>query len=139
PSMKDGMVVRLHILPNGRVDNGAVRLSTSGNPSFDAEVVEAMTSWKFASINGTGVNADYRVIFAPSASAATAAESELNTKLASLSPDEPPEYAFSPSGASPTTMAEGSPSAMPSTAAEGSSSVPSSSVGVGTPAPVSEP
>jgi TonB family protein len=137
PSMKDGMVVRLHILPNGSADNGAVRISTSGNPSFDAEVVEAMTSWKFAPTNGAGASADYRVIFAPSASAATAAESDLNTKMAALSPDEPPEYAFSPSGATPPAVAEGSPSAVPSTAAEGGTpSFLSSPVAVGTPAPV---
>lgn len=140
PSMKDGMVVRLHILPNGSVDNGAVSISTSGNPSFDAEVVEAMTSWKFAPVNGEGMSADYRVIFAPSAGAATTVESDLNNKLASLSPNEPSEYAFSPSGATPAAVAAGNPSAIPSTAATGgASAVPSSSVAVATPAPASEP
>ena len=141
PSMSDGMLVRLHILPNGSVDNGAVRLSTSGNPSFDAEVVEAMTSWKFLSVNGSGVTADYRVIFAPSASAAAAVESDLNTKLASLSPTEPPEYAFSPSGGTPTAVAEGNPSALPSPTVPGvgTAAIPSTAVGVGTPASAAEP
>ncbi|MBV8451580.1 MAG: TonB family protein [Deltaproteobacteria bacterium] len=141
PSTSDGMVIRLHILPNGRVDNGAVKISTSGNPSFDAEIVEAMTSWKFDSINGSGVTADYRVIFAPSPSAAAAVESDLNTKLASLSPKEPPEYAFSPSGATPAAVAESSPSSMPSptTAGGGASAMPSTAVAVGTPAPAAEP
>jgi TonB family protein len=139
-SLSDGMVVRLHILPDGRVDNGAVRISTSGNPSFDAEVVEAMTSWKFSSINGTGVTADYRVVFAPSAAEATAVESDLNTKLASISPSEPPEYAFSPSGATPAAIAEG-PSSMPSPAAAGAgtSAVPGTAVAIATPPPASEP
>jgi len=141
PSMSDGMLVRLHILSNGRVDNGAVRLSTSGNPSFDAEVVEAMTSWKFSSTNGSGVTADYRVIFAPSASAAAAVESDLNTKLASLSPTETPEYAFSPSAATPAAVAEGRPSALPSPTVPGggTSAIPSTAVGVGTPASAAEP
>jgi TonB family protein len=141
PSMSDGMAVRLHVLPDGRVDNGAVKISTSGNPSFDAEVVEAMTSWKFSSINGSGVTADYRLIFAPSASAAAAVESDLNTKLASLSPNEPPEYAFSPSGATPAAVAAGTPSSMPSstTAGAGTSAMPSTAVAVGTPAPAAEP
>jgi len=141
PSMSDGMLVRLHILSNGTVDNGAVRLSTSGNPSFDAEVVEAMTSWKFSSTNGSGVTADYRVIFAPSASAVAAVESDLNTKLASLSPTEPPEYAFSPSGGTPAAVAEGSPSALPSPTVPsvGTSAIPSTAVGVGTPASAAEP
>jgi TonB family protein len=141
PSMSDGMAVRLHILPNGRVDNGAVKISTSGNPSFDAEIVEAMTSWKFGSINGSGVTADYRVIFAPSASAASAVESDLNTKLASLSPNESPEYAFSPSGATPAAVAEGTASSMPSpaTAGAGTSAMPSTEVAVGTPTPGGEP
>jgi TonB family protein len=140
PSMSDGMVVRLHILPNGTVDNGAVRISTSGNPSFDAEIVEAMTSWKFNSTNGSGVTADYPMIFAPSATAVPAVESDLNTKLASLSPNEPPEYAFSPSAAT-TSVAEGSPSSMPSPTAAGASAsaMPSSEVAVGTPAPASSP
>jgi len=141
-SMSDGMAVRLHILPNGTVDNGAVRISTSGNPSFDAEVVEAMTSWKFTPINGSGVTADYRVIFAPYDSAATAVESDLNTKLANLTPSEPPEYAFSPSAATPTAaVAEASPAAMPSPAEapENPSALPSAAVAVGTPAPASEP
>lgn len=140
PSMRDGMMVRLHIVPNGSVDNGAVGISTSGNPSFDAEVVEAMTSWKFASINGSGLTADYRIIFAPSPSAATAVESDLNTKLASLSASEPPEYAFSPSGATPAAVAEGSPVAMPSViTGSGTSEAPGTSVAVGTSAPASEP
>lgn len=140
-SMSDGMAVRLHILPDGRVDNGAVKLSTSGNPSFDAEIVEAMTSWKFSPVNGSGVTADYRIIFAPSPGAAAAVESDLDTKLASLSPNEPPEYAFSPSGATPAAVAEASPSSMPSptNAGAGTSAMPSTAVAVGTPAPAAEP
>jgi TonB family protein len=138
PSMSDGMLVRLHILPDGGVDNGAVKVSTSGNPSFDAEVIEAMTSWKFSAASGSGVTADYRVLFAPSASAAASVESDLNSKLAGLSPNEPPEYAFSPSGAAPTTVAEATPSSMPSPAA-GAAAMPSTAVAVGTPAPAAEP
>jgi TonB family protein len=136
PSLSDGMLVRLHILPDGTVDNGAVETSTSGNPSFDAEVVEAMTSWKFDSVKGSAVAADYRLIFAPSTDGAAAVESDLNTKLASLSPSEPPEYAFSPSGATPSALAEGSPSAE-SSASAGGSALPATPVAVGTPA--SEP
>ena len=138
PSMRDGMVVRLHILPNGTVDNGAVAVSTSGNPSFDAEVVEAMTSWKFGSSGGPGMAADYPIVFAPSPSAASGVESDLNTKIAGFSPSEPPEYAFSPSGATPAAVAETSPSAMPSPiTGAGPSGTSGSSVAVGTPA--SEP
>jgi TonB family protein len=134
PSMSDGMLVRLHILPDGRVDNGAVTVSTSGNPSFDAEIVEAMTSWRFIPVSGSGMTADYRVIFAPSGNATAAVESDLNAKLASLSPTEAPEYAFSPSAISPTAVAEGSPSAMPSAASgAASSAIPSTTVAVGTP------
>jgi TonB family protein len=141
PSMSDGMVVRLHILPDGTVDNGAITVSTSGNPSFDAEVVEAMTSWKFTPVTGSGVTADYRIIFAPSSSAVSAVESNLNTKLTGLSPNEPPEYAFSPSGATPGSLAGSSPSAMPSATTGGASAsgIPSTSVAVGTPAPAAGP
>ncbi len=138
PSMSDGMLVRLHILPDGSVDNGAVKISTSGNPSFDAEIVEAMTSWKFSSISGSGVTADYPVIFAPSTSAAAAVESDLNSKLASLSPNESPEYAFAPSTATPSAVSEASPTSMPRPAA-GTSTMPSTAVAVGTPVPAAEP
>ena len=138
PSMRDGMVVRLHILPNGSVDNGAVGISTSGNPSFDAEVVEAMTSWKFAPVGGSGVTAEYRIVFAPSPSATTVVESDLNTKLASLSPNEPAEYAFSPSGATPAAEAEGSPSAIPGAVTGAGASASGTPLAVGTPAPASE-
>jgi TonB family protein len=139
PSMMDGMVVRLHVLPNGSVENGAVSISTSGNPSFDAEVVEAMTSWKFAAVNGSGVSVDYRVIFAPSANAATGVESDLNNKLANLSPNEPPEYAFSPSSATPAAIAAGSPLVPSAATTGGASAVPNRAGAIGTPAPVSEP
>jgi TonB family protein len=104
-SLRDGMVVRLHVAPDGRIDNGAVRVSTSGNPSFDAEIIQAMTSWKLAPAAGPGLTADYRMIFAPRASDAERVESDLNTRLASLGPDESPEYAFAPSGASPGAAA----------------------------------
>jgi TonB family protein len=139
PSMRDGMVVRLHILPDGAVDNGAVAVSTSGNPSFDAEVVEAMTSWKFGSTDGPGMTTDYPIVFAPSPSAVGAVESDLSAKIANLSPSEPPEYAFSPSGAPPVAAAETSPSGMPSPIAAASPSGRSgSSVAVGSPS-ASEP
>ena len=141
PSMTDAMVARVHILPDGRVDNGAVVVSTSGNPSFDAEVVEAITSWKFLPINGSGVTADYRMIFAPSASAVSGLESDLTTKLASLSPSDAPEYAFSPSGTTSTEAGGAGLSSMPSRSATGAgtSAEPSNEVagGVG-PAPVAE-
>jgi BON domain len=92
-------------------------------------VVEAMTSWKFMPVKGSGMTADYRVIFAPYPSAAAGIESDLNTKLASLSANEPPEYAFSPSSASPTAVTAGSPAAVPSAGG--------SAVAVGS--PVAEP
>jgi TonB family protein len=126
PSMSDGLVARLHILPDGTVDNGAVRISTSGNPSFDAEVIQAMTSWKFTPVTGSGVTADYPIIFAPSGSGAAAVESDLNTKLTGLSPGESPEYAFSPSGASPTAAAAAGPSAVPGAPVALGSAVPAS-------------
>jgi TonB family protein len=137
PSMTNGMVVRLHVLPNGSVDNGAVRISTAGNPSFDAEVVEAMTSWKFSPAS-TGANVEYRLIFAPTATAVSSVESNLAAKLASLSPDEPAEYAFSPSGVG-SSAAEMSPSATPSLAAAGASPGGSAEALTGSPAPTPEP
>jgi hypothetical protein len=99
-----------------------------------------MTSWKFSSINDSGETAEYRMIFAPAATAVPAVESDLNSKLATLSPNEPPEYAFSPSAAT-TAAAEGSPASIPSPMAEsaGASTMPSTEVAAGTPAPANAP
>ncbi|HKV54738.1 MAG TPA: TonB family protein [Candidatus Binataceae bacterium] len=147
-SMSDGMVVRLHILPDGRVDNGAVRVSTSTNPSFDAEVIESMVSWKFAPVKGSGVTVDYPMIFAPAAGGATAVESDLNTKLASLAPDEPPEYAFAPStpagspaAAATPPLAMGTPpsGAVPSPEIAGVPALPGGAASDSTPAVAAVP
>src|SRR5579863_10068215 len=103
-SLRDGMIVRLHIGPDGSVANASVRVSTSPNPSLDAEAVKAMTAWKFAPAKGTGVDADYPVVFATASSDIAPIEADLNIKLASLGPNEVAEYAFSPSAA-PTEAA----------------------------------
>ena len=96
-TLRDGMVVRLHVLPDGSVDGGSVMVSTSINPSLDAEVVKSMSDWKFAPSGTAPVDIDYPLIFATSSSDIGSLEADLNTKFASLGPDETPEYASAPS------------------------------------------
>jgi len=117
---RDGMVVRIHIMPDGTTSDGSVRVSTSLNPSMDAEVVNTLRGWKFAPAAGSaGVDADYTIIFASKPSDTAAIESDLKSKLASLGPNEAPEYASGTAASpSPSPAAavppEGSPGAPPS-------------------------
>jgi TonB family protein len=111
PGLSDGMILRLHITPDGTVSDGSVRISTSPNPSLDAAVVKAASGWKYAPASGTGVDADYPIIFAGSAADATTVESDLNTKVASLGPSTTPEYALSPALPASPAEAVASPSA----------------------------
>lgn len=130
PSLSDGMMLRLHITPDGTVSSGAVRTSTASNPSLDAEVVKAANGWKFPPASGTGVEADYPIIFRTSPSDAATIEANLQTKLASLGPNQSPEYALTVGpGGSPAVAA--SPAASPELAA-----VPPAPAVVATPPPI---
>jgi TonB family protein len=110
-TLRDGMVVRLHVLPDGSVDGGSVVVSTSINPSLDAEVVKTMGDWKFAPSGTAPVDIDYPLIFATSSSDIGSLEADLNTKFASLGPDETPEYASAPSVAPTPPAAAATPEA----------------------------
>ena len=106
PSLHDGMVVRLHVNPDGTVASGGVVVSTATNPSLDAEVVSTMSSWKFAPVGGGPVDIGYPVIFAAGPDDTAGIEADLNTRLASVGPGEAPEYTSSPAGmVSPVAMA----------------------------------
>jgi TonB family protein len=96
-TLHDGMVVRLHVLPDGRVGGGSVLVSTSPNPSLDAEVVKTMGDWKFAASSDAPVDVDYPLIFAASSGHIGNLETDLSTRFASLGPNETPEYASAPS------------------------------------------
>jgi TonB family protein len=107
-SLHDGMVVRLHVLPDGSVSGASVVVSTSPNPSLDAEVVKNMSDWKFAE-SSAPVDVDYPLIFAPSSGDIGSLEADLNTKFASLGPNETPEYASAPSVAPTPPVAVATP------------------------------
>jgi hypothetical protein len=115
PDLSDGMILRLHILPDGSVSDGSVRVSTTPNPSLDAEVAKLISGWKFASATGVGVTADYPVVFVTKDADIAGIEADLKTKLASLGPNEPPEYALSPAMPPSPAAEAGSPAASPST------------------------
>lgn len=95
-SLHDGMVVRLSVSPDGSVASGGVITSTATNPSLDAEVVSTMANWKFQPAGGGPVNVDYPIIFAANPADAAGLESDLNTRLASIGPNEAPEYTSAP-------------------------------------------
>ena len=111
-TLHDGMVVRLHVLPDGSVSGGTVVVSTSPNPSLDAEVVAGISGWKYAAASGAPVDVDYPLIFATSGAEAGGIEADLSSKYASLGPNETPEYASAPSAMpSPPAAAAASPEA----------------------------
>jgi TonB family protein len=113
-SLRDGMVVRLHVLPDGSVDGGSVMVSTSSNPSLDAEVVKTMSDWKFAAAGTAPVDVDYPLIFATSSGDIGGMEADLSAKFASLGPNETPEYASAPSVApTPPPVVMATPEAAP--------------------------
>jgi TonB family protein len=112
-TIRDGMVVRLHVLPDGSVSGGSVVVSTATNPSLDAEVVKAMSDWKFTPAGSAPVDIDYPVIFATSPGDVGSLETDLNSKYASLAPAEAPEYASAPSIAPTPPVALATPEAAP--------------------------
>lgn len=112
-TLHDGMVVRLHVLPDGSVGGGSVLVSTSLNPSLDAEVIKRMSEWKFGSSAGAPVDVDYPLIFATNSGDIGGIEADLNAKFASLGPNETPEYASAPSIAPSPPVAAVTPEAVP--------------------------
>lgn len=111
-SMKDGMLLRLRVLPDGSVAEASVMTSTAPNPGLDAEVVKEASAWKFASFSGTQVEVDYPVIFSHNTAEQAEVEAKLKTKIASLTPNESPEYAAS-AAAPPTPAVAAKPTPAP--------------------------
>ena len=95
-TLRDAMVVRVRVLPNGNVDEASVRTSTNPNPAFDAEVVKDVSGWNYAPFSGGQVEIDYPIIFTNDPTTKDALESALSSKLAGLSPTEAPEFASAP-------------------------------------------
>ena len=108
-TLRDGMVVRLHVLPDGSVGGGSVVISTAPNPSLDAEVIKSMSDWKYAAAGNAPVDVDYPLIFATNRTDIGSIEADLSGKFASLGPNETPEYASAPPAAAPTPVAAASP------------------------------
>jgi len=98
----DGMMVHVSIDSGGKVVASSIKTSTAPNPSLDAEVLNSVANWDFGPSTGS-TEADLPIIFAHAGAEAASTESALSTKLAGLSPSEPPEYALS--SASPTAAA----------------------------------
>jgi hypothetical protein len=104
-TLHDGMVVRLHVLPDGSVGGGSVVISTSPNPSLDAEVITGMSAWKYPAAGTAPVDVDYPLIFATNGGDIGNIEADLSGKFASLGPNETPEYASAPPVAAPSPFA----------------------------------
>jgi hypothetical protein len=113
-TLRDGMVVRLHVMPDGSVSGGTVVVSTSPNPSLDAEVVTGMSGWKYPAAGTAPVDVDYPLVFATNSDDRGRIETDLSSKFADLGPNETPEYASAPSAiASPPAAALATPEAAP--------------------------
>jgi TonB family protein len=120
-TLRNAMVVRVRVLPGGNVDAASVRTSTNPNPAFDAEVVKDVSSWSFPPFSGSEVEIDYPIVFTNDPATKGALESQLNTKLAGLSPTEPPEFASSPpapSSAASEAVSAPTPASVETPAAE---------------------
>jgi TonB family protein len=128
-TLRDAMVVRVRVLPSGSVDAASVRTSTNPNPAFDAEVVKDVSSWSYPPFSGSEVEIDYPIVFTNDPATKDALESQLSTKLAGLSPTEPPEYASSPPA----------PTAAPEAAAPSPAAAPPPPVEAVAPAPPPPP
>jgi BON domain len=74
-----------------------------------------MNGWKFAAASSTGVDADFPIIFADNPADVASIEAELNTKLASLTPDSTPEY---PASIGASAVAAATPGAAPTSSPE---------------------
>lgn len=107
-TLRDGMVVRMRVLPTGNVDAASVRTSTNPDPAFDAEIVKDVSAWNFPPFSGGQVEIDYPIIFTNDPASRDALESQLSSKLATLSPTEAPEFASVPP---PSPAASEAPSA----------------------------
>ena len=113
-TLHDGMIVRLHVMPDGSVSGGTVVVSTSPNPSLDAEVVTGMSAWKYPAAGTAPVDVDYPLIFATNSGDVGGIEADLNGKYASLGPNETPEYASAPAAIpAPPEAAVATPAAAP--------------------------
>ena len=95
PTINDGMIIRVRIMPDGSVGGASVRTSTAPNPGLDAEVIKDISGWSYPPFSGGQVEADYPVIFAHDTNEQASIESALNTRLASLGANESPEYGTS--------------------------------------------
>ena len=84
-SMRDAMIVRVRVLPNGGVSNAEVRTSTNPNPAFDAEVAKDVSAWNYAPFSGSEVEIDYPIIFTNDPASRDGLETQLKTNLAGLS------------------------------------------------------
>jgi TonB family protein len=98
----DGMLVHVTVDAGGKVIASSIKTSTAPNPSLDAEVLNSIATWDFGASSAGAAEADLPIIFSHAGTEASATESALSTKLAALSPSEPPELALA--AASPTAV-----------------------------------
>lgn len=98
----DAMLVHVSIDAGGKVVTSSIKTSTAPNPSLDAEVLNSIATWDFGASTAGAAEADLPIVFSHGGAEATAAESALSAKLATLDPNEPPELALA--APSPTAL-----------------------------------
>lgn len=109
-SMRDAMMVRVRVLPNGSVDKVSVRTSTNPNPAFDAEVAKEISGWRYAPFGGSEVEIDYPIIFTNDPSSSDTLGSQLSASMNGWSATSLAEYESSSPQPTPAA-AEASPPA----------------------------
>ena len=110
-TLRDAMMVRVRVLPNGSVDRVSVRTSTNPNPAFDAEVAKEMSGWSYAPFGGKEVEIDYPIIFTNDPSSSDTLGSQLSASMNGLSPTSLAEYESS--SPQPTPEAAAAPPPAP--------------------------
>ena len=109
-NMRDAMMVRVRVLPNGSVDKVSVRTSTNPNPAFDAEVAKEISGWSYAPFGGSEVEIDYPIVFTNDPSSSDTLGSQLSASMNGLSATSVAEYESSSAQPTPAA-AEASPPA----------------------------
>lgn len=110
-TLSDGVLATLTVKPDGSVVAGSVKTSTASNPALDAELINVMMGWHFASFSGKAVEVSYPVVLARNETDRALVETALADKVAHFNTGETPEYANAPSPplAAPSPAPEASP------------------------------
>jgi hypothetical protein len=111
-ALRDAMLVTIRVAPDGTVNAGSVKTSTTPDPGLDAEVVGTLMALRFGSFSGGSVEIDYPIVFSTDPADQARLEGDLGMRANRWTASDSPEYANVPaatpaaaaaSAAAPTT------------------------------------